>query len=104
MAGVLHIAITITDGEANNATLTKRATKILIANGVASFAIGVEPYVEISELEAIATDPNCNYLTILEGLNEILDVTAQIQKRICEDELQVKLRTSRNSLYHFHKY
>ena len=81
--GATDVLITITDGVSTEQQKTLDSAAILKTTDIRSFVVGVGDNLAQIELEAIASDENCNYLTILKDFLQFDNVINQIEKRIC---------------------
>lgn len=76
----------MTDGRSSNTAATLIAAANLLATGVRVFAVGVGSNLNIQELSAIASDPDCNHLSLLKDFNEFDAFVNQIEKKVCDGE------------------
>jgi len=67
--------------------LTIAAAKRVHEANILAFAIGVGTDLDINELTAIASQPTCTYLILLnQGFDEIDSLVSVIEKKACEGE------------------
>ncbi|XP_013410815.1 uncharacterized protein LOC106173996 isoform X2 [Lingula anatina] len=81
--GVPHIAIVMTDGRSGNAAATANEAKALIKAGVTVFAIGIGPNIQTSELNAIASDPDSDYVIKVAGFDGLQALQVQLAAKAC---------------------
>ena len=81
---VPHIVVVLTDGVSNSPTGTISSAYALHTKDVTVFAAGVGDQVNTSELEAIASDPDCNHLVLLPNFDYFDSFLKQIEKRACQ--------------------
>jgi len=80
-----RIGIVLTDGESTLPSLTVEAAKRMHDANILAFAIGVGTSLDIVELTAIASEPTCTYLILLNsGFAEIDSLVSVIEKKACE--------------------
>ena len=84
LEGVPKIAVVVTDGFSNNKFSTLAAAKALLESGVTVFAVGVGNNLDIQELIAMASEPNCKHLFVLSNFNEFDAFVNQIEQSVCE--------------------
>ncbi|XP_005097977.1 cartilage matrix protein [Aplysia californica] len=83
-SNVPHVVIVITDGRSHNSSDTRAQAEALKNSGIFMFAIGVGPYVDDQELEAIASAPSENFMFKITGYDELLSIKSTLALRACE--------------------
>ncbi|XP_076454604.1 uncharacterized protein LOC143289502 [Babylonia areolata] len=86
---VKKVAVLVTDGMSNSFLDTKRAARLLKDQGTTVFAIGIGN-INRKELEAVASDPVCSHVFILDGFDKIYSIITEIQKSVCEANPKLK--------------
>jgi len=79
-----RVGIVLTDGGSNNYIRTQEEAKRAKDQDITLFSVGVGTYVNVPELEGIASDPTCLYYFQLNGgFDEILDLVSSISATTC---------------------
>ncbi|XP_064615807.1 collagen alpha-1(XIV) chain-like [Liolophura sinensis] len=84
-------SIILTDGQSNSPGDTSHAAQQLRDAGVSLFAVGIGKDVDVSELNTIASDPDCSHVFELAGFDEVIDFVEQIRRLACKEPAQLKL-------------
>lgn len=79
-----NIAIIVTDGQSNDASLTAAEAKKLRDAGVTVLAIGVGSGVSKTELNAIATDPDSTHVFAADNFDALKSLKALLSTKACE--------------------
>ena len=74
----------LTDGVSNRPTRTISAANSLLNKDVTVFAAGLGDNVNLDELEAIASDPDCNHLSLLPDFDSFELFVYQLEKEVCQ--------------------
>nr|KAG5700433.1 hypothetical protein BaRGS_010346 [Batillaria attramentaria] len=82
------VAVLLTDGESYDFNLTVQQAKKLRDEGVVVFAIGVG-WINLQELLAVASEPVCSHVYVLDNYAHIESILYEIQKSTCEAPLVV---------------
>jgi len=88
------IAIIQTDGKSSENEKTITAAARLKEEGVIVFAIGIGSGIDEQELHAMASEPTCTHVRILEDFQELNSVIADIEENACATEIVVEKNTS----------
>ena len=64
-SGIPRIAIVVTDGQSSSPTATIAAAQMAHSENILSYAVGVGGNVDMTELSAIASDPDSQYVRLL---------------------------------------
>jgi uncharacterized protein YegL len=83
--GVPVIGIFMTDGKSNDQSKTSEAARKLHSDmpEVVVFSVGVGSSVDITELDVIASNPNCIHVYQLSSFNDVTAFTTQIMQQSC---------------------
>ena len=81
--------VVLTDGVSNDPSKTITAANSLLKEDVTVFAAGIGSGVNEAELEAIASDPDCNHLTLLPSFDSFDLLVKKIEKKACQGLLVV---------------
>ncbi|XP_052788738.1 cartilage matrix protein-like [Mya arenaria] len=81
--GAVKVMVVITDGNSDDELNTTDAAKKAHAAGVVTFSVGVGNNIGKTELDNIASDPNCTHAYTVKGYDEIKFLREEIQKAIC---------------------
>ena len=65
-SGIPRIAIVVTDGQSSSPTATIAAAEMAHSEKILSYAVGVGSNVDMTELSAIASDPDSQYVRLLQ--------------------------------------
>lgn len=63
------------------------------------FAVGIGKDVDVSELNTIASDPDCSHVFELAGFDEVIDFVEQIKRLACKGKFNltnIKLAQARS--------
>lgn len=78
----------MTDGHSDSVGRTIEAAKRMHSADIIAFAIGVGSSLNLQELKAIASTPDCTYLVLLpEGFSGMNSIVSVIQKKACKGKL-----------------
>ena len=86
--GIPRVAIVVTDGMSNQGggpPATIAAANDLHANNIIAYAVGVGDSILIDELNAIATDPDSQYVRLLStfDVNELRELQELLNSEAC---------------------
>lgn len=70
-AGIARIAVVITDGRSQDVRATQAAAKLAHDSGIRTFVLGVGRRLDFKELEDIASDPDEEYLYLVENFSAL---------------------------------
>ena len=86
--GISRVAIVVTDGFSNNQAATIAAAAMAHSENILSYAVGVGSNVDMTELAAIASDPDSQYLRSLSGFNtaELRSLQETLNNQACTGE------------------
>ena len=84
--GIPRVAIVVTDGHSNSRTATITAANNLHANNIIVYAVGVGSGIDTVELNAIASDPDSQYVHLLStfNVNELRDLQESLDSEACQ--------------------
>ena len=84
--GIPRVAIVVTDGHSNSRTATITAANNLHANNIIVYAVGVGSGIDTVELNAIASDPDSQYVRLLStfNVNELRDLQESLDSEACQ--------------------
>lgn len=82
------IAVVITDGQSANSDLTDEAAARLQAIGASVYAIGIGSNLNIDELEAIASDPDSQFMYLVDDFNGLQNIIDQVLNGTCCDSYE----------------
>ena len=84
--GIPRVAIVVTDGQSNSRTATITAASNLHASNIIVYAVGVGSGIDIVELNAIASDPDSQYVRLLStfNVNELRDLQESLDSEACQ--------------------
>ncbi|KAK7105719.1 hypothetical protein V1264_017063 [Littorina saxatilis] len=77
------VAVLLTDGESYDFNLTVKEAEKLRSEGVTVFTIGVG-FINLQELLAVASEPACTHVYVLDNYAHIDSILYEIQKNTCE--------------------
>ena len=88
MDGIPRIAVVVTDGRSNSPSATIAAAKRVHASNILTYAVGVGSNLNMDELNAIATDPDSQYVRLLSAfnVNELRDLQELLSTQACTGE------------------
>ena len=83
--GIPRIAVVVTDGRSNSHSATIAAAKRVHASNILTYAVGVGSNLNMDELNAIATDPDSQYVRLLSAfnVNELRDLQELLSRQAC---------------------
>ena len=83
--GIPRIAVVVTDGRSNSPSATIAAAKRVHASNILTYAVGVGSNLNMDELNAIATDPDSQYVRLLSAfnVNELRDLQESLSRQAC---------------------
>ena len=83
--GIPRIAVVVTDGRSNSPSATIAAANRVHANNLLTYAVGVGSNLNMDELNAIATDPDSQYVRLLSAfnVNELRDLQESLSRQAC---------------------
>ena len=86
--GIPRVAIVVTDGKSNKGgspPATIAAANNLHANNIIAYAVGVGDSILIDELNAIASDPDSQYVRLLSNfdVNELKELQESLNSEAC---------------------
>ncbi|XP_052788956.1 uncharacterized protein LOC128223687 [Mya arenaria] len=81
--GAVKVMVVITDGNSDDDLNTLDAANKAHAAGVVTFSVGVGTSIGKTELDNIATDPDCTHAYTVKGYDEIKFLREEIQKATC---------------------
>ena len=86
--GIPRVAIVVTDGQSNNPTATVAAANNVHASNIIVFAVGVGSNIPIAELNAIASDPDSQFVRLLStfNVNELTDLQELLTREACQSK------------------
>ena len=84
-SGIPRIAIVVTDGRSNNETSTIAAAQMAHSRNILSYAVGVGSNVDMTELAAIASDPDSQYVRLLQqfSTSELQSLQETLNSEAC---------------------
>ncbi|XP_045215666.2 cartilage matrix protein-like [Mercenaria mercenaria] len=83
--GVSRIAVVITDGRSQNVLATQAAAKLAHDSGITTFALGVGRRIDLKELADIASDPDNEYLYMVDNFNALDNkLVKRLSKTTCQ--------------------
>ncbi|XP_067665688.1 uncharacterized protein [Haliotis asinina] len=80
--GVPKVAILLTDGASNNLNFTVAAAERAKSKGITFFTVGIGS-INRQELQAVASDPNCTHVFVLDNFSEIDSLLNEMRKGSC---------------------
>ena len=83
-AGYPRVAIVLTDGESTDPPQTIEEAMKVHDSEITVFAIGVGKELNMEELTAIASEPTCMHLILLDDFEEVESLSYTIQDRTCD--------------------
>ncbi|XP_060600216.1 uncharacterized protein LOC132753729 isoform X4 [Ruditapes philippinarum] len=78
------IAIIVTDGQSNSAAATSSEAALLRKAGITVFSIGVGSGAKLSELNAMATDPDATHVFQVTNFASLDNIKGSLSKKTCE--------------------
>ena len=86
--GVPNLGIVITDGRSNDEQDTWDEARLAREQGINMIAIGIGSSIKVSELEAIASDPNEMGENVLQArdFNDLQNLRGRLIETICNSE------------------
>ncbi|XP_071145061.1 uncharacterized protein [Mytilus edulis] len=82
--GSSKILILVTDGRSENRNETLRQAAAAKAKGISIFAIGVSAQVDERELNAVASQPTCTHVKILNSFDDLDSLKAEMEQVSCK--------------------
>lgn len=82
--GVTRVVIVITDGRSQKTYHTKLAARRLHEAKINTFAIGVGRNIDILELQDIASNPDSDYMFMVDDFNALDTITDRLARKACE--------------------
>ena len=86
--GIPRVAIVVTDGQSNDPLATVAAANNVHASNIIVFAVGVGSNIPIAELNAIASDPDSQFVRLLStfNVNELTDLQELLTREACQSK------------------
>ena len=87
--GIPRVAIVVTDGRSNSFTATVAAANNVHAQNIIVYAVGVGDNIDIAELNAIASDPDSQFVRLLStfNVNELRDLQESLDSEACQGKI-----------------
>ena len=87
--GIPRVAIVVTDGQSNSPTATVTAANNIHASSITVYAVGVGSNIPIAELNAIASDPDRQFVHLLStfNVNELRDLQESLDSEACRGKI-----------------
>lgn len=82
--GVTRVVVVITDGRSQKTYATKLAARRLHDSKINTFSIGVGRNIDHNELQDIASDPDSEYLFMVDDFNALSTLTIRLAKKACQ--------------------
>ena len=84
-SGIPRIAIVVTDGRSNIKASTIAAAQMAHSENILSYAVGVGSSVDMTELSAIASDPDSQYVRLLQqfSISELRSLQETLNSEAC---------------------
>ena len=84
-SGIPRIAIVVTDGRSNIKASTIAAAQMAHSENILSYAVGVGGNVDMTELAAIASDPDSQYVRLLQqfSISELRSLQETLNSEAC---------------------
>ena len=84
-SGIPRIAIVVTDGRSYSPTATIAAAQMAHSRNILSYAVGVGGNVDMTELSAIASDPDSQYVRLLQqfSTSELQSLQETLNSEAC---------------------
>ena len=84
-SGIPRIAIVVTDGRSNSQSATIAAAQMAHSENILSYAVGVGSNVDMTELAAIASDPDSQYVRLLQqfSTSELRSLQETLNSEAC---------------------
>lgn len=84
--GVPKAVVVFSDGKSDDFYETSNAAGRVREIGVTVFAVGVGQDLDLFELKAIASDPDCTHLSLVESYNQIDTLVQEMQHASCRSK------------------
>ena len=86
--GIPRVAIVVTDGHSNNPTATIAAANNIHASNIKAYAVGVGSNILSTELNAIASDPDSQYVRLIStfNVNELNELQESLNSEACQSK------------------
>ncbi|XP_071146626.1 matrilin-3-like [Mytilus edulis] len=91
--GSSKILILVTDGRSENRNETLRQAAAAKAKGISIFAIGVSAQVDERELNAVASQPTCTHVQILNSFDDLDSLKAEMEQVSCKAQTTPSITT-----------
>jgi Mg-chelatase subunit ChlD len=88
--GVPNIAIVVTDGRSNNRPSTLAEAAKAKALGIEVFSVGVGAGVDVSELNAIASDPDAGHVMTVTDFSKLQQIQSAFAAKTCAGMLNAR--------------
>ena len=87
--GIPRVAIVVTDGQSNSPIATVTAANNVHASNIIVYAVGVGRNIPIAELNAIASDPDSQFVRLLStfNVNELRDLQESLDSEACQGKI-----------------
>lgn len=95
-----RIAIVLTDGQSDDSLASKRNAAALRQKGVTVFVIGVGTDTDVTELNALASQPTCTHVQNLDQYSELDSLKTEIRQVSCETSVKFPAPTTTNNNIH----
>lgn len=82
--GVTRVVIVITDGRSQRTYETKHAARRLHEAKINTFSVGVGRNLDLIELQDIASDPDSDFLFMVDDFNALTTITNKLARKACE--------------------
>ncbi|XP_046340047.2 uncharacterized protein LOC124121112 [Haliotis rufescens] len=93
--GVPKVAILLTDGASSNLNRTVQAAERAKRQGITFFTVGIGS-INRQELQAVATEPNCTHVFVLDNFSEIDSLLNEMRKGSCSAPIVISTNTTMN--------
>jgi len=93
------IAIVLTDGESNDEISTAENAQKLRQLGIDVFVIGVGNDTKVSELNSVASKPQCTHVQTLDQYSELDSLKAEIRQVACDASVLIGPPTANNPIH-----
>lgn len=80
--GVPRVLVVLTDGKSKDKV--EAPAKMLRAMNVSVMAVGIGPFLDLSQLNVIASDPKEEHVVTTRGFGSLEKVTKKVEKEICK--------------------
>ena len=82
-SNVVNVLVVLTDGRSNNAADTTNQAQTNRNQGIRIFSVGIGGNIPVTELNAMATDPDSDHVFSVSNFNALSGITTSFGNKAC---------------------